>query len=112
MLGTPNPYDNLIPSPPLTQTPSFADTTHRDRSGHDHDRQLRVLEDLSFPEGRVDGFVHGEASETRAVRRHLLADRNVAREHLSASPYWRCRFSDEDWRQVKKDWVAEMEAEV
>jgi NADPH-dependent ferric siderophore reductase len=85
---------------------------HRDRSGHDHDRQLRVLEDLSFPEGRVDGFVHGEASETRAVRRHLLADRNVAREHLSASPYWRCRFSDEDWRQVKKDWVAEMEAEV
>ena len=85
---------------------------HRDRPGHDHDRQLRALEDLSFPEGRVDGFVHGEAGETRAVRRHLLADRNVAKEQLSASPYWRCRFSDEDWRQVKKAWVAEMEAEL
>ena len=85
---------------------------HRDPEAHDHDQQLRALEDLTFPEGRVDGFVHGEASETRAVRRHLLADRHVPKEHLSASPYWRCRFTDEDWRQVKKAWVAEMEADV
>ncbi len=84
---------------------------HRDPAVHDHEQQARALANLSFPEGRMHGFIHGEASETRAVRRHLLADRNVPREHLAASPYWRCRFSDEDWRQVKKAWVAEMEAE-
>lgn len=85
---------------------------HRDPAAHDHEHQLRALEALTFPKGRVHGFVHGEASETRAVRRHLLADRGVLREHLSASPYWRCHYSDEDWREVKKVWVAEMEAEA
>lgn len=85
---------------------------HRDSETHDHEQLLRAVEQLSFPAGRMDGFVHGEASETRAVRRHLLGERDVPREHLSASPYWRCRFTDEDWRHVKKDWVAEMEAEV
>ena len=32
---------------------------------------------LELPAGRAHAFVHGEAGETRAVRRHLLADRGL-----------------------------------
>lgn len=60
----------------------------------------------------VHAFVHGEAGETRAVRRHLLGDRGVAREALSVSPYWRRTMTDERWREVKRDWLAEVEQDA
>ena len=67
---------------------------------------------LGFPAEDVQGFVHGEAVETRAVRRHLLGDRRVPRERLSVSPYWRRTFTDEGWREVKSDWLREVETDV
>lgn len=67
---------------------------------------------LGFPAEDVQAFVHGEAVETRAVRRHLLGDRGVPRERLSVSPYWRRTFSDELWREVKSDWLREVETDV
>ncbi len=67
---------------------------------------------LSFPEGRVQAFVHGEAEEIRAVRRHLLAARGLTRRDMSCSPYWRRTMTDEAWRRVKKEYVAAMEADV
>jgi NADPH-dependent ferric siderophore reductase len=37
----------------------------------------------------IDFVVHGEATEVRAVRRHLLTGRGIPREGTSISPYWR-----------------------
>lgn len=62
--------------------------------------------------GRGQAFVHGEAEEIRPVRRHLLADRGLAPQDLSCSPYWARPMTDEDWRQVKSAWVAEVERDV
>ena len=39
-----------------------------------------------LPAGRPDVFVHGEAGEVRAVRRHLLAARGLTREGTSILP--------------------------
>ncbi len=60
-----------------------------------------------FPPGTFDVFVHGEAGEVGAVRRHLAQDRGVDLSDASISPYWRRRHTDEDWRRVKRQWMAE-----
>ena len=62
--------------------------------------------------GRVHAFIHGEADEIREIRRHLLNDRGLTRADMSCSPYWRREMTDEAWRQVKRDFVAAMDAEV
>lgn len=66
----------------------------------------------TFPDGSFDVFVHGEAAEVRAVRRHLAGDRNVDISTASISPYWRRRHTDEDWRRVKREWMAEQASDV
>jgi NADPH-dependent ferric siderophore reductase len=72
----------------------------------------RTLADLQLPAGRAHAFVHGEAAETRAVRRHLLADRGFDPESLSCSPYWKRRYTDERWREIKADWLSEVAQDV
>ena len=67
---------------------------------------------LDFPDGRVHAFVHGEADEIRAIRRHLISERGLTRRDMSCSPYWRRTMTDEAWRQVKRDYVVAMEADV
>ena len=84
---------------------------HRSRGPEDAALLVDALRDLTFPQGRPSGFVHGEADEIRAVRHHLLHDRGLTRQHLSCSPYWRRTMTDEAWRQIKRDYVAAMEAE-
>lgn len=61
----------------------------------------------TFPPGEFDVFAHGEAAEVRAVRLHLLEHRNVDVGAQSISPYWRRRHTDEDWRAIKRQWLAE-----
>jgi NADPH-dependent ferric siderophore reductase len=70
-----------------------------------------AVETVDFPPGRVHAFVHGEADEIRALRKHLLHDRGLARADMSCSPYWRRTMTDEAWRAVKRDFVAAMEAD-
>ncbi|WP_426245071.1 siderophore-interacting protein [Nocardioides sp. LHG3406-4] len=84
------------------------------RAGMPSDEELLVsaLRTAAFPEGRVQAFVHGEAAEIREIRKHLLVDRGLARADMSCSPYWRREMTDEDWRQVKRDFVAAMETDV
>ena len=48
-----------------------------------------ALRDLEFPDGAVHALVHGEATTVREVRRHLLVDRELPREALSVSGYWK-----------------------
>jgi len=85
---------------------------HRSRGPEDADLLVDAVRDLQFPHGRPFGFVHGEADEIRAVRHHLLHDRGLTRADLSCSPYWRRTMTDEDWRRIKRDYVAAMEAEA
>ena len=62
---------------------------------------------FEFPPGRLHGFIHGEAAMVRDVRHHLVTERGIPREWLSATPYWRHGMADEAWRQLKKQWIAE-----
>lgn len=62
---------------------------------------LDALRAAGFPAGRVHAFVHGEAGLVRAVRRHLLAERGVARSALSVSGYWRLGRDEDGWQADK-----------
>jgi len=65
-----------------------------------------------FLQGTFDVFVHGEAAEVRAVRRHLAIDRGIDVTGASISPYWRRRHTDEDWRKVKRKWMADQSRDL
>lgn len=65
-----------------------------------------------FPAGQVHAFVHGNADMVRPLRRYLLRDRALPREHVSISGYWRAGHTDEAWRALKKDFNALMESET
>lgn len=67
---------------------------------------------LEFPAGRVHAFVHGEASDVREVRRHLLADRGVPKEDASVSGYWKRSRTEEGWREDKAEWNRLAESDV
>jgi NADPH-dependent ferric siderophore reductase len=67
---------------------------------------------LELPAGRGHGFVHGEASAVRAVRRHLLVDRGLPADALSVSGYWKLRRTEEGWREDKADWQRLATADV
>lgn len=67
---------------------------------------------LALPDGVVSAFVHGEAVAVRGVRRHLLEAGVVGRDHLSASPYWRRGYTDEEWRTIKSAWQRDVALDV
>jgi NADPH-dependent ferric siderophore reductase len=68
------------------------------------DALLEEVRALEFPDGPGQHFVHGEASAVRAVRRHLLVERGVPLEALSASGYWKRTRNEEEWRDDKPEW--------
>jgi NADPH-dependent ferric siderophore reductase len=82
------------------------------RVGGDGATQLvDAIAGISFLPGKLDLFVHGEASEIRAVRKYLVAEHDVERRGSSISPYWRRGATDETWREEKAAFVAEMNAD-
>lgn len=85
---------------------------HRTGVPGDEDLLASAVRAAVFPPGRVHAFVHGEAVEIRKIRKHLLVDRGLARADMSCSPYWRRSMADEAWRQVKREFVADMETDV
>jgi NADPH-dependent ferric siderophore reductase len=66
---------------------------------------------LDFPEGRVHAFVHGEAHCVKQLRHLLRVEREIAREDLSISGYWRLGHNEDGWQASKRDWNARIEAE-
>ncbi|MFJ5680971.1 siderophore-interacting protein [Streptomyces sp. NPDC093097] len=75
-------------------------------------RQLvRFVRDLTFPPGRVQAFVHGEAGFVKELRRLLRVERAIPREALSISGYWRSGHDEDGWQAGKRDWNAQVEAE-
>jgi NADPH-dependent ferric siderophore reductase len=85
---------------------------HRRQAKNPEDVLVDEVRSLSFPDGPVDLFVHGEAGEVRAVRKHLLADRGLDVSGQSISAYWRRDHDDEQWRAVKRQWLAEQAADA
>jgi NADPH-dependent ferric siderophore reductase len=85
---------------------------HRCTSPVPEDLLADAVAGLDWLDGRADVFVHGEAAEVRAVRRFLLAERGIDRAAASISPYWRRDHTDEAWREVKRQWLAEQEQDV
>ncbi|HTT94828.1 MAG TPA: siderophore-interacting protein [Solirubrobacterales bacterium] len=67
---------------------------------------------LDFPPGDPHVFLHGEATSVRLARRHLVVDRAVPAERLSASGYWKRTLTDEGWREAKAAWTRQVEAET
>jgi NADPH-dependent ferric siderophore reductase len=91
---------------------SPGDLTVRWLHGGGDERLADALRALDFPPGEVHAFVHGEASAVRAVRRHLLAERNIPREAVSVSGYWKRTRTEEGWREDKPEWNRLVEADV
>lgn len=85
---------------------------HRYEHPGAEDLLLDAVSGLTFPPGRAHAFVHGEAGDVRQVRRHLLLERGVDRDLLSASGYWRRSMTDEAWRLIKRNWDASVRAEA
>jgi NADPH-dependent ferric siderophore reductase len=86
---------------------------HRSRgAGEDPSLQLEAVSALSLPDGRGHAFVHGEATTVRLIRRHLVLERGLPVESLSATGYWKLRRTDEEWRAEKRDWIATAEADL
>jgi NADPH-dependent ferric siderophore reductase len=65
---------------------------------------VAAVEALAFLPGAVQAFVHGEAGDVRAVRRHLLVERGVPKDATSISGYWKRTRTEEGWREDKAEW--------
>ncbi len=86
---------------------------HRvDVAPDDFDQLLRGVQAVELPAGRTQVFVHGEAYEVRSIRKYLVGERGVPKADTSISPYWRRGKDDEQWRQIKRDWIAESNQEL
>ncbi|MGW1890874.1 siderophore-interacting protein [Streptomyces sp. NPDC002004] len=72
---------------------------------------IRSVRALDFPAGRVHAFVHGEAGFVKELRRYLRIERDIPREHMSISGYWRLGHNEDGWQASKREWNAQVEAE-
>ncbi|MDO9378588.1 MAG: siderophore-interacting protein [Nocardioidaceae bacterium] len=66
----------------------------------------QAVREMPWPDGRVQAFVHGESRVMRTVRPFLLTEREVERDLLSVSAYWRSGETEEGFRA----WKAEQNA--
>ena len=77
------------------------------RNGRPHNESQLILDairKLEFPAGTPHAFVHGEAEMVRAVRKHLVLERGVPKQSLSATGYWKYSRTEEGWREDKPEW--------
>ncbi|MGW3094130.1 siderophore-interacting protein [Streptomyces sp. NPDC001102] len=72
---------------------------------------LEAVRSFAFPEGRLHAFVHGEAHFVKELRRMLRVERQIPREDLSISGYWRLGHNEDGWQSSKREWNARIEAE-
>lgn len=86
---------------------------HRDPDATAEESPLiEAISELSFPAGDPQVFLHGEATAVRELIRHLVVDRGLDRQEMSASGYWKRRHTDEDWRAFKPEWKRLVEADT
>lgn len=89
-------------------TPGELHLTWLHDPSHDETLLADAVRALDLPAGRVHAFVHGEAGAVRNVRRHLVVERGVDAAQLSASGYWKLTRTDEQWREDKAAWKAQV----
>ncbi|NBM14365.1 siderophore-interacting protein [Streptomyces sp. GC420] len=93
-------------------TPDGADVTWLHRGGRPVGEALvEAVRALEFRPGRVQAFVHGEAGFVKELRRYLRVEREVPREWLSVSGYWRLGHDEDGWQAAKREWNQRIEAE-
>ncbi|WJY37291.1 siderophore-interacting protein [Streptomyces sp. P9-2B-2] len=92
--------------------PAGAEVTWLYRGAAPVGRELvAAVRALAFPSGRVQAFVHGEAGFVKELRRLLRVEREIPREDLSISGYWRTGHDEDGWQAAKRDWNQQVEAE-
>jgi len=92
--------------------PAGAEVTWLYRGAAPVGRELvAAVRALAFPSGRVQAFVHGEAGFVKELRRLLRVEREIPREALSISGYWRTGHDEDGWQAAKRDWNQQVEAE-
>lgn len=78
---------------------------HRDPAERaDPEPLLEAVAAATLPDGRGDLFVHGEAGMVRAIRKHLLVEREPQTTQVSISGYWKRSRDEEGWRADKPEW--------
>ncbi|MFJ9410023.1 siderophore-interacting protein [Streptomyces sp. NPDC101393] len=94
------------------EIPAGAEVTWLHRGDAPAGRELvAAVRALDFPAGRVQAFVHGEAGFVKELRRLLRVEREIPREALSISGYWRAGHDEDGWQASKRDWNQQVEAE-
>jgi NADPH-dependent ferric siderophore reductase len=73
------------------------------------ERLVDTVRSIELPLADVQAFVHGEAGWVAQIRRLLRVDRQLPRERLSISGYWRLGADEEGWRAGKAKWNADAE---
>ena len=72
---------------------------------------VEAVRALDFPAGRVQAFVHGEATFVKELRGHLRLDRQLPMSCLSISGYWRRGLNEDGWQSTKREWNQSVEQE-
>ncbi|MGA5562173.1 siderophore-interacting protein [Streptomyces platensis] len=94
------------------EIPAGAEISWLYRGGAPVGRELvAAVRAWDFPSGRVQAFVHGEAGFVKELRRLLRVEREIPREALSISGYWRTGHDEDGWQAAKRDWNQQVEAE-
>lgn len=75
------------------------------------EKLVEAVRTLDFPAGDVHAFVHGEAGFVKELRRHLRLEREIPRERLSISGYWRRGHDEDGWQASKQVWNQRIEVE-
>ncbi|MEW2636085.1 siderophore-interacting protein [Streptomyces sp. NPDC048389] len=57
---------------------------------------IDAVRGAAFPDGPVRAWLAGEAGAVRAMRRHLVQERGLAKPAVEFSGYWRARLSQDD----------------
>jgi NADPH-dependent ferric siderophore reductase len=83
---------------------------------HRGDRQVgsalvEAVRGLTFPDGEVHAFVHGEATFVKELRGLLRRDLGLPMSQLSISGYWRRGLNEDGWQGSKREWNAQVEQE-
>jgi NADPH-dependent ferric siderophore reductase len=83
---------------------------------HRGDRQvgaalIDAVRGMTFPGGRMQAFVHGEATFVKNLRGFLRNDLAIPREQLSISGYWRRGLNEDGWQSSKREWNEQIEKE-
>ncbi len=73
------------------------------------DPLVRATHNLVFPAGRPQAFVHGERSTVKALRRHLVGERQLARESLSISAYWAKGRIEDQFQAEKREPIGQLD---